>query len=986
MFKNQTYLPLLLILCFSIAGYAQEYNFKTYGLPEGLSQAQIADICEDSQGYLWFATNGGGISKFDGVNFTTISTEDGLPSNYARCLTSDSLCMYVGTGRGLAVFGATGSVKSYGIEDGLENEIINDLVIHNGTLWIATNHGVFTFKGEKFKQYLVAPEGASQNVSSLNLSPDGHILAGLNETGMAILNSNTSELLSYFDKRSGLANTEVRSLLVASNNIFVGTYGGGVFRLAGGKVSHIPNTSTLIINHLSLHDDHIWLATQKNGILIFQKDSFAFVNALSAETGLPGNFITTVFTDSWNNTWLGTSGLGAVKKYADNISHYRELSGMGSTVIRDLEIGPDSQILFSTNEGGLYELNKHKAEAIEIPRRLDEAVIRCFLKDADGRIWLGTDGMGLYEETDGKWRRYTSRKGIAYGWIKDIIQDQYGKIWVASTGGGVYYLDEKRFRSINSQDSIKVERAECLLEDSRGSIWAGSRGKGLLKISAYHLDTIYAEMANTNIRCLAEDADGNIYMGTDQGLLLLNVTTEKPQFFGRNNGLYSTNIYSLSRNANLLYVGHDHGVDVFDISSKKVVENYHFRNGFTGGECSQNAMKTDAFGNTWIGTLRGISRIQSSDQPARDASHTLAIQPEPYCFNALMDEDFLASYESDNGGIIFPHTQHSFSFTMKGVNQRFPDLVEYRWKLEGHEDSFSRASTNETVNYAQLLPGSYQFVYQAGVQGSWSPQVKGFEFTIMAPIWKRTWFRSFIIVVIILLIGGLIYARINSIKRKAKRREAQLELEKNLVTLQSKALQLQMNPHFIFNALNSVKGLIAVKDEKSAKLYLARFAKLMRLMLENSREEWVSIESEMELIELYLNLETIAQEHTFEFNIEVDKDIDEGAEKIPPMVIQPFVENAVKHAMRYKKGDGIIDIKLQHTEERVICTILDNGPGREAVKKLQVEPGHNSLAMTITAERMAQKGYNAREAVIIEDVLNNGKVMGTRVELKIPMA
>ena len=974
-----------LACCFNTR--AQEYNFKHYGLPEGLSQAQITDICEDSKGFLWFATNGGGISRFDGLEFVTLSTEDNLPSNYIRCLYSDANHMYVGTQAGLSIYEySTGTISTFRENEGLGNVVINDILACRDGLWLATNNGIFIYsKNSGFKHQLLLPQGSSQNVSQLEHGRQGQVLVGFNDVGFAIVDEMSKEVQSYFNEGNGTESSWTRALLQDGPITYVGTYGEGLFALVNDSLRRVPNTEKLLVNHIYNAGNQFWLATQKKGVLLLNKNDYSIENQLNVATGLPGNFITKIYNDSWGNTWIGTSGLGVVKKYAENISHYRELTGMTSTVIRDLEMTADSQILFSTNTGGLYELDNNVAQSIPILDRLKGTNIRCFIKDADGNFWLGTDGMGLYQQIGQRWRRYTSRRGISYGWIKDIIQDQYGKIWVASTGGGVYYNDNKRFYSFNQQEDILVERAECLLEDQKGNIWAGSRGSGLLKISGDSLEYHYTEFADKNIRSLAEDMEGDIFMGTDQGIFLLHTNSGETSFLGRNSGLYSTNIYSLETKGALLFIGHDHGVDVLDIATGKTIENYHYRNGFTGGECSQNAMVKDPYGNVWSGTLNGLSKIVlSSNANEQENKITLANAPRTFCFNEEVTPHFLSSYDDGSGNTTLPHEMNTFTYTMQGINQKYPDLVQFRWMLDGYEDSFSMAGSVNRVTYPQLPPGRYQFVYQAGINGNWSDTEKGPEIYISAPIWQRTWFKVSIALAVLLVLTAIVVQRIVSIKRKNRRREAQLKLERNLLDLQSKALQLQMNPHFIFNALNSVKGLIAIKDEKSAKLYLARFAKLMRLMLNNSREEWVPIQSELELIELYLSLENIAQQHPFSFNIHLDDSIDRERLQIPPMLIQPFVENAVKHAMRYKQGDGTIDIQLTQKGNKVICTVKDNGPGRNAVNKLQVDQNHQSLALTITNERLQMAGLSSEKAVMIEDLLENEKALGTLVTLNIP--
>ncbi len=227
------------------------------------------------------------------------------------------------------------------------------------------------------------------------------------------------------------------------------------------------------------------------------------------------------------------------------------------------------------------------------------------------------------------------------------------------------------------------------------------------------------------------------------------------------------------------------------------------------------------------------------------------------------------------------------------------------------------------------------------------------------------------------------------IKKKTKQLLEKVTLEKHVLELEQKALRLQMNPHFIFNALQSIQGFIARNDSAEARRYLAKFGKLMRSTLENSRHAFTSIALETESLSHYLGLEALCHGNRFTFTIETDQRIDPEATFIPVMLIQPFVENAVIHGLLHLlEKPGRIDIRFILDEKSVFCEIEDNGVGRTKAKEYesQTKKDHKSAALEITRERLAQtneKGMSESKLEIIDLFDENGNAAGTKVVIRI---
>jgi sensor histidine kinase YesM len=203
-----------------------------------------------------------------------------------------------------------------------------------------------------------------------------------------------------------------------------------------------------------------------------------------------------------------------------------------------------------------------------------------------------------------------------------------------------------------------------------------------------------------------------------------------------------------------------------------------------------------------------------------------------------------------------------------------------------------------------------------------------------------------------------------------------------------KALRSQMNPHFTFNVLNSIQYFISENDMESAELYIEKFASLIRMILDQSRTAYITLEQEISILKLYLELEEMRFEKKFNYTMDIDSKIETGKLLIPGMLIQPIVENAIKHGIRYKEGDAMIKISFSTENSKLVCRVADNGIGQAEAEKLKAGKSHKSVATAIIRERMEALSsiYNIKLAYNTEDIYNeDGKPDGIRVTIEIPI-
>ncbi len=313
---------------------------------------------------------------------------------------------------------------------------------------------------------------------------------------------------------------------------------------------------------------------------------------------------------------------------------------------------------------------------------------------------------------------------------------------------------------------------------------------------------------------------------------------------------------------------------------------------------------------------------------------------------------------------------------------------EYKYRLVGFEDSL-KLSTNDYVEYPNLAPGSYTFeVYGLNDKKVVSEQKAVYVFTISKPIWLRWWF----ILLEILNVGGLLYLFIRwrvGIVRKTEQEKNRMN--KLVADSRIAAIQAQMNPHFIFNTINSIQDFILQNDTQKAYDYLAKFAKLVRTILNNSEENLITLEKELDTLKLYVEIEQLRFKNNFEFVLNTEGITSDTNEiKIPAMLIQPYIENAIWHGIMPlgKNKKGKLVLKLRQEKDQLHISIEDNGVGRSYSTDVKKTEGHVSMGDKLVQEKieMIGKMYNKKASTVTTDLFDeDNKPCGTRIDITLPL-
>jgi LytS/YehU family sensor histidine kinase len=302
--------------------------------------------------------------------------------------------------------------------------------------------------------------------------------------------------------------------------------------------------------------------------------------------------------------------------------------------------------------------------------------------------------------------------------------------------------------------------------------------------------------------------------------------------------------------------------------------------------------------------------------------------------------------------------------------------------LEGADKDWIESGNRRTATYLHLPAGKYIFKVQgSNSQGIWSDKTAELSINVLPPWWETWWAYTLYVLVFA--------AAIFFVTRAQQRRLIYREQQRNkFLELEMQALRAQMNPHFIFNCLNSINRFVLMNETETASDYLTRFSRLIRTVLNNSKRSFISLEDELEMLRLYLDMENLRFKNGFEYSIDMRSNIDPQNIFIPPLIFQPFAENAVKHGIMHKNGPGKLQINLSVENDILNFTIEDNGIGRVAAALLHSKSGekNKSLGLQITKDRLSLiNGYTHEKTFFeIEDLHDaSGNASGTRISLKI---
>lgn len=946
--KNPLQLTALFVLLWLVplgnSLLAQQYYFRQLGLEDGLPTLRINGAVEDSRGFIWMATSAG-LIRYDGFSFVEINKGDPSQSYIGTVGEDEAGNLWYTTQTDLFKYDGR-TLETYPIPQDVAE--ISKLTFGAGEVVLLDKKGRLL----KFEQGQIAPVNVpdSLRISDV-LFVEGQLMARYKKGILKLSEGGVQVVLSDFSRDDDLWMSAL-----------------GVFSVLDGTVKKLDMESG---QWNSIRDDHPLQA-------FVGRESLAIISSgkllrIGEGNGLPKGIYNGGFIDRSQVLWLySNNGITLLENIglarfdlndqafstfmsADDISYVGTASGLwqftddqppkvfnqeGGSLGVILAITEfRGQIYFGT-ENGLYRLQNSVITKVEVPFLDDQFIFSLF---ADGgKLWLGT-GSGIFSFDGRKVVNETVKNALPISSVFSISKNE-DKLWFATYTQGVIIKLDDEWEVISRFNGVRLDslRFTAIVPVSENEMWIATLNDGLYHISSesvHHIE--FAEMEFAEVSGMALDSDSILWVSSNKG--------------------------------------------VFGI--------YHNRNGYfinksqlktePGDQGSANAISAGRSKVT-VGTHRGV---QIFDRRLNDLARMKPTGLEITDVKLFLGEvDNLAEYASDSlaftkvpSGIELPYDQNFISINYSGLTGYQPERLQYRYRLSSSSGDWTYAGRRREAIFSNLKPGQYNFELQVGRKGlEWSGS-STYSFSIRSPFWQTWWFITASVLFVIGITVLFIWYRI-------KRANQKLRFENALMEMERKALRLQMNPHFIFNALDSISSFIFKNDPQAAVLHLNNFAKLMRLTLESSMEHLHPVETEVMILKNYLELEKLRFQGKFDYGIEVDDEIDYDI-GIPPMLIQPHVENAILHGVKPMEAKGRIDIRFIVNEDTLICEVEDNGIGRKRSKELNKRRDHRSMATQINKDRIRLLKTSLSDQVdiqIIDKVSSSGDAEGTKVIIKLP--
>ncbi len=929
----------ILAIVFSLSvlsAHAQVFPARQYTTADELANSNVYDIAHDEKGYLWFATERG-LSRFDGYKFTNYLFKEGLEGATVYGLAQDEK---------QHLYAATRQDGIYKLEGNFTKKIPADPALANEQIAIAGN---FMYTLDDNRQ-VASVHLNKKDISIVLASGEVHPYAIISGEGDTVFIGTNKGV--YFSVRGSRAEKysifaqHCYSLFVRDNQLFAGSQ-GVVYQVRKNTFDIVATLSTPIsIKRLLIDNDgNIWCAAfPQNKLLVVQGDQ---VTDISKSLNISGISINKILEDHEGNIWIATYGKGVFCFHHRYITNYTASDGLMNEYITSLLPFPNG-VLIGTYDG-LYELNgltitQHKY----FPGELE--YIRN-MTSADDMYYVSITGINATRLDVA--RKNIQNKTIQFLQCPSMLVegDQlYYNHWSnniltatitgsGTTPGTTWFQD----------DQTGWSRASVFCRDAEGLMWVGT-SRGLLILDegklVQRLDTGFF---HTNITCFLLDDSGHMFVGTDHGLAIYYKGTWK-----LHHDLMGKNVESITGLAHdgqhRIWISTLNGL--FLIDQDKVIQ-FDARNTLLSDEI--NAIAYDTVQNAiWIGTTFGLSKIDI------DKFDRTPVRAPAAIFKTLRAADSIYRDLGMDSRIELPHTSKNLIVRFGAIQFSAPEGIKFYYTFDGGQ---WEPTVGRQIEFASIPYGEHvielKSVGERGVEGP----VARLTIFVATPFWASTWFKAIIGLLISLFAYMVLRKRFEVLRQKQQER---LELQSKVAELRHQALAASMNPHFIFNALNSIQHFINAHNTEEATDYLGKFARLIRMMLDYGGRTFIPLKDELERLAYYLDLEKVRFGEKLNYTIQVDDRLRNSQIEIPNMVIQPIVENALWHGILPANRPGHLDIRFTPVDGTILVTINDDGIGIEESKRRK-KSEHNSLGIQMIHERLELlnrlSGYKANLSI-----------------------
>ncbi len=1000
---------------------------------QGLATHQLTVLIKDYQNNMWFGSYNG-LHKHEGTSIKVYNKSANNPAalsgNEMHAIFEDRLgYIWAGTTAGLDKLDPrSGMVKHYKIKNlatGDDNigYIYTIFQGDNDDVWFTTDVGMYVM------DYTT---GQYKNVASNSKTGKGLPETDMNykasyatKQGIWML---TQGRLIFFDYRSKqfihrYNNPQQKKIFNLGGNSGSGTNSDICIDSASNLYFIGHNTFLMKYNLLTEKVDsfrfempskawrccyavsadykgNIWMGFRYGGILLFNKTSsqFTAIRSQGVNSLIGSDYVYSLCEDYLKRMWVTTNNGVYVINYYDSSVQQQYLNNTKDNSNIDFEASIISQdktgnIYIPYNAGGLYKYNIYSSQVAHfaVPDTMVKSYAYAYV-NRNNKFLIGNNKTLKFADTTGGHIKLQEPQSGFYktlatknGRVSWIYEHGEKEVYVKKSWGQIYYSNG--INKLEVIDNPGFKKATCLSNDSKYLYILTNSGDILQRnLQSLEMDTIPIAPLMKSMQFsfarpgdLADDGFGNIWITSQNGLVRYNLEKKKLSVYTTADGLLHDFTFALCADSHKrLWVGSMLGVNLYDPAKD------NFINVFP----ESTDRMSDYFGSS-LEAKNGHIYFQFGGK-------LVNINPEAF-LNRPFEQRLLKMNEVQVNGITtdtvsgvlskLGYKQNRIYFRFGLLEFTEPDKIKYAYRLKGVDTAWIEIGNRNDVTFNSLPAGKYTLLVKAkDVYGNEVQQQLAIPFNIQPPYWQTWWFKVILLIVLALLVFWVLQSKIKAIKRKES-------VKQRMVTLETKALRAQMNPHFIFNAMNSIQQFSMQKDIDNANKYLSKFSKALRMALHQSEHSKIKLSAEIEMLELYLEIEALRFGDSFSYIFEMEEDLETEAIMIPSMIVQPMVENALKHGLSAKKGEKILLIKFELINDNSIrCVVEDNGIGRSKAKQIadsrnELMP-HESVGMKLVVERLAllTGNNNGTSKIIVTDLMDEkDQPAGTRVEILMPV-
>jgi ligand-binding sensor domain-containing protein len=960
LFKTLLYISVIVLPVFAVS---QQFNYVHYDTKDGLAGSTVYDICQDRDGFIWFATENG-LSRYDGTNFRNFTVKDGLPDNEVLKIFSDT----------------------------------------KGRVWIGTfNKDIcYYYKGKFYTKHndsIVAAISLNSNLMGNYEYENGLVVLVSYNSLSTITPDNKVKNFSESGLFDGISQVKY---FILNNKIVFGPSIGSFCNVLNDDNSISPSNSAAIINLYGLvcfSSNMFPLCFDSNAVVTKTlksvssdiistesgNNSFTFINSSNGSWqidtlrgGFSNHFLagrrtTKTITDKENNLWFSTFGEGVYKLPSREIKTFASQQSTGASGNEIFTIAKSGNNILA---GSLYSKmlvsdKNNVVSPVDFISQLNKAENRnksnrlyCIKVLSSGIAVLGFDNaLAKWEAGKTFTRSFLSAKSI------DEIDREHIAV---GTSGFVYKIKVKDLSVI---DTIWNNRCTKLFFYNN-HYYIGTIN-GLYQVDTaknrLFLGTLHPALTR-RISDIKASADGQIWVASSDNGVVAFKNGVVTHIIKDTNGLSSNICRTLFLQDNFLWVGTNKGLNKIDISRPDLpVIKYSTSDGLPSDAINAVYAEDSII---WIGTPAGLTYFNENKISSTSICNLNLLGVSVSGIEMPLDSNYQLAYKNNN-----------ISFDYVAISFKSGGEIIYHYRLNGLHNDW-RQTTRTSLDYQSLLPGDYELeLYAINKFGLKSDTVK-VRFSINAPFWRAWWFYGLLFA--ITTTGIILWLQKRAVKQR-KALEEKNKTQQQFAALEQQALQAQMNPHFIFNCLNSIQQYNLTADKEKANEYLTGFASLVRQTLDYSGKKTITVAQEAAYLRQYLEMEEMRFGNNFTYTIAIDEGVKADFFEIPALLLQPFAENALRHGIRYKQdGSGIVNIHFFMDGQTLTCSVKDNGVGRKAAAayKSQQHIEYQSKGMSLTQKRveLLNKVNSSSMEITITDLADAaGNAAGTEVIIKIPV-